>query len=174
MLLLAGERCRVRSWRGSDLESIVRHANNPKVAMQLRDRFPHPYTRADGIAFLRHMTGPEPQTNFAIEVDGEAAGAIGFVRGADVERFSAEIGYWLGEAYWGRGIATDAVRAITDHIFANFDVCRIYATVFESNPASSRVLDKAGFVLEGRLRKAVTKSGETIDALMYAVLREDA
>ena len=92
MLLLEGERCRVRSWRGSDLESIVRHANNPKVAMQLRDRFPHPYTRADGLAFLRHMTGPEPQTNFAIEVDGEAAGAIGFVRGADVERFSAEIG----------------------------------------------------------------------------------
>ena len=164
----------IREWRRGDEGSLVRHANNPNVSRNMRDRFPHPYTRADADWWIGHASAQMPPTNFAIVVDGEAAGGIGFILQEDVSRRSAEIGYWLGEAYWGRGIATDAVRAMTDHIFANFDVCRIYATVFESNPASSRVLDNAGFVLEGRLRKAVTKSGETIDALMYAVLREDA
>ena len=168
MLLLAGERCRVRSWRGSDLDAIVRHANNPKVAMQLRDRFPHPYTRADGTAFLRHMTGPEPQTNFAIEVDGEAAGAIGFVRGADVERFSAEIGYWLGEAHWGRGIVTEALVLLTAHGFSAVNILRFFALPFTDNAASARVLEKAGYVREAELKKSCVKYGKPRDQLLYA------
>ena len=173
MLLLAGERCSVRSWRGSDLESIVRNANNPKVAMQLRDRFPHPYTRADGLAFLRHMTGPEPQTNFAIDVDGEAAGAIGFVRGADVERFSAEIGYWLGEAYWGRGIVTEALVLLTAHGFSAFNILRFFALPFADNAASARVLEKAGYVREAQLKNSCVKYGKSRDQFLYARVNDE-
>jgi ribosomal-protein-alanine N-acetyltransferase len=164
----------IREWRRGDEDSLVRHANNPNVSRNMRDRFPHPYTRADADWWIAHAGAQSPQTDFAIVVDGEAAGGIGFILQEDVSRRSAEIGYWLGEAYWGRGIATYAVRAVSEHIFATFDICRVYATVFESNPASARVLEKAGFVLEGRLRKAVTKSGDTIDALMYAAVRGDA
>ena len=163
----------IREWRRGDEESLVRHANNPNVARNLRDRFPHPYTSDDAHWWIAHVSGQSPPTSFAIVVDGEAAGGIGFIVQEDVARRSVEIGYWLGETYWGRGIATAAVRAISERVFATLDVCRIYATVFESNPASWRVLEKAGFVFEGRLRKAVTKSGDTIDALMYALVNED-
>lgn len=172
MLLLAGERCRVRSWRGSDVDSLVRHANNPNVARQLRDRFPHPYTRADGIAFLRHTTGPELQTNFAIEVDGEAAGAIGFVRGADVERFSAEIGYWLGEAHWGRGVVTEALVLLTQHGFSAFNILRFFALPFADNAASARVLEKAGYTCEALLKSSCVKYGKSRDQFLYARVNE--
>ncbi len=163
----------IREWRRGDEESLVRHANNPNVSRNMRDRFPHPYTRADADWWIAHARAQSPATNFAIVVDGEAAGGIGFVLQEDVNRRSAEIGYWIGVAYWGRGIATDAVRAVSDHIFATFDVCRIHATVFASNPASVRVLEKAGYTYEGRQRKAVTKSGETMDALMYALITDE-
>jgi RimJ/RimL family protein N-acetyltransferase len=106
-----------------------------------------------------------------MEVNGEAVGGIGLEPQADVARRSAEIGYWLGEAYWGRGIATEAVRAVTDYGFAHGDLVRIYATVFEWNRASMRVLEKAGYQLEGRRRQAVTKDGQTIDDLLYAIIR---
>ena len=162
----------IREWRPGDEESLVRDANNPNVSRNMRDRFPHPYTRADADWWIARAGGQAPQTDFAIVVEGEAAGGIGFILQEDVSRRSAEIGYWLGEAYWGRGIATDAVRAVSEHIFANFDVCRIYATVSESNPASRRVLEQAGYTYEGRLRRAVTKNGETLDALMYAVITD--
>ena len=110
-------------------------------------------------------------TNFAIVVDGVSVGAIGLVLKDDVFRRSAEIGYWLGTDYWGRGIVTEAVRAVTDYAFATFDICRVYAGVFEWNPASMRVLERAGYELEGRMRKSVTKDGETVDELIYAVIR---
>jgi RimJ/RimL family protein N-acetyltransferase len=162
----------IREWRRGDEESLVRHANNPNVVRTLRDRFPHPYTRADADSWIAHASAENPVTNFALIVDGQAVGGIGFIRQDDVARRSVELGYWLGEPYWGRGIVTDAVRAISEFIFANFDVCRIYAIVFESNPASVRVLEKAGFVCEGRQRRAVTKNGETLDSLMYARVKE--
>ena len=164
----------IREWRHGDEESLVRHANNPKVAQNLRDRFPHPYTLADATWWIGHASSESPMTNFAIIANDEAVGGVGLVRQQDVERRSLEIGYWLGEAYWSRGIATEAVRAMTEYAFANFDVCRIYATVFESNPASIRVLEKAGFVCEGRLRRSVTKNGQTVDSLMYALVNESA
>jgi [ribosomal protein S5]-alanine N-acetyltransferase len=163
----------IREWRRGDEEALVRHANNPNVARNMRDRFPHPYTSADAQWWIAHAIAQSPSTDFAIVVDGEAAGGIGFIRQEDVARRSVEIGYWLGEAYWGRGIATDAVRALSEHIFANFDICRIYSTVFELNPASIRVLEKAGYAYEGRQRKAVTKNGETLDALMYALIKDE-
>ena len=115
----------------------------------------------------------DSDTSFAIEVDSEAAGEIGLHIQTDVARRSAEIGYWLSEAHWGRGIMTEAVRELTAYSFQHFDLVRIYAMVFEWNPASMRVLKKAGYSLEGRHRKAVTKDGQTIDDVMYAIVRED-
>ena len=104
---------------------------------------------------------------------GEAVGGIGFTPQHDVERRSAEIGYWLAEEFWGRGIATEALIAVTEYAFANFDLCRLYAHVFDWNGASARVLEKAGYEFEGRLKKSVTKNGQIIDQLMYAKIREE-
>jgi RimJ/RimL family protein N-acetyltransferase len=164
--------CSVRSWEWSDRDAIVRHANNRNVWINLRDRFPHPYTINDARRWLEMVVGQKQETNFAIDVGGEAVGGIGFTVQFDVARRSAEIGYWLGEEFWGRGIATEALIAVTDHAFSNYDVCRLYAHVFDWNRASARVLEKAGYEFEGRLKKSVTKDGRTIDQLMYALIRE--
>ena len=163
--------CTVRSWEWRDRDAIVRHANNRKVSINLRDRFPYPYTARAARNWLDMVVDAKPVTNFAIDVAGEAVGGIGFIMQPDVARRSAEIGYWLGEKFWGRGIVSEALIAVTDHAFANHDLCRIFAHVFDWNPASARVLEKAGYDFEGRLRKSVTKDGKTIDQLMYAVVR---
>jgi ribosomal-protein-alanine N-acetyltransferase len=164
--------CVVRSWRATDLESLVRHANNRKIWAQLRDRFPHPYTLADGRAWLAHVEQARPETSFAIEVDAEAAGGIGLMLGTDVERASAEVGYWLGEAFWGRGIATAALRGLTAYAFETFGLCRIFALPFAGNVASRRVLEKSGFALEGTLRRSAIKDGRVTDQAQYALVRE--
>lgn len=164
--------CSVRSWKWSDRDAIVRHANNRKVWINLRDQFPHPYSVADARNWLELVIDRRPETNFAIAVNDEAVGGIGFTVQLDEGRRSAEIGYWLGEQLWGRGIATEALVAVTDYAFAEFDLCRLYAHVFEWNPASARVLEKAGYEFEGRLRKSVTKVGQTIDKLLYACVRD--
>jgi ribosomal-protein-alanine N-acetyltransferase len=151
-----------------DAESVVRHANSINVARQLRDRFPHPYTRANASAFLKAtLSAPEP-SNLAIDVDGEAIGAIGYVPGVDVERFSAEIGYWLGESYWGRGIATEALQLVTAHVFDAFNMLRLFALPFADNAGSIRVLEKAGYVREAVLRSSSVKYGQPRDQLLYA------
>jgi [ribosomal protein S5]-alanine N-acetyltransferase len=164
-------RCTLRPWRAGDETALVRHANNRNVSRNLRDRFPYPYTAADAAAWIARATAQAPPCNFAIAVDGAPVGGIGLELGEDVFRRSAEVGYWLGEAYWGRGIATEAVRAITEYAFATFDVCRLHAHVFAWNPASMRVLEKAGYTLESRARLAVTKEGQTIDRLQFALIR---
>jgi len=164
--------CSVRSWEWRDRDAIVHHANNRNVWINLRDRFPYPYTTNDARRWLDSIIGLKPETNFAIAVAGQAAGGIGFTMQHDVGRRSAEIGYWLGEAFWGRGIATEALITVTDYAFSNYDVCRLYAHVFDWNGASARVLEKAGYVFEGRMKKSVTKDGQTIDQLMYAMIRE--
>ena len=166
------KRCTVRSWEWRDRNAIVRHANNRNVWINLRDRFPYPYADTDARNWLDLVVGHQPETNFAIAVAGEAVGGIGFILQPDVARRSAEIGYWLGEEFWGRGIVSEALIAVTDHAFANHDLCRIYAHVFDWNRASARVLEKAGYEFEGRMRKSVTKDGQTIDQLMYAIVRE--
>lgn len=162
----------IRCWRPQDIPSLVRHANNRRVWRNLKDRFPHPYTASDADHWIRQASGATPQTHFAVAIGGETIGGTGLDLQTDVFRRSAEIGIWLGEAYWGHGIATEAVRAMADFAFANFDICRIYAGVFEGNPASIRVLEKAGYSFEGRLRKSVTKDGQTIDQILYAIVRE--
>jgi RimJ/RimL family protein N-acetyltransferase len=154
-----------------DLSSVVRHANNRNVSIQLRDRFPYPYTQEDGRRFLEFVAATRPSTNWAIEVDGDAAGGIGLQLLTDVERVSAEIGYWLGERLWGRGIMTDAVRAATAYSFDRFQLSRIFALPFADNPASVRVLEKAGYSLEGRLPQSAIKEGVIRDQLLYGAYR---
>jgi len=162
----------LRSWQLSDLETLVKHANNRNVWLNVRDHFPHPYTRAAGEDWLLHATQQDPESNFAIDVDGNAVGGIGVMLQHDVAYRSGEVGYWLGEEYWGRGITTDALRAITDFALDKFHLCRIYALVFEWNLASCRVLEKAGYTLEARLRKSATKNGQTIEQLLFAYVTE--
>jgi ribosomal-protein-alanine N-acetyltransferase len=163
---------RIRPWQVDDAASLARHADNRKIWLNVRDHFPYPYTVAHAQAWIEMVSPVEPVTQFAIEVDGEAAGGVGITPQQDVDRFSAEIGYWLGEAHWGRGIMTAAVRAMTEHAFSSFQLHRIYAAVFEWNPASCRVLEKAGYLFEGRLRRAAVKDGKLMDQFLYAITRE--
>jgi [ribosomal protein S5]-alanine N-acetyltransferase len=160
--------CEVRSWQSNDLESLVKYANNPHIWINLRDRFPHPYTTSDGRTFLRNIRSQRPETAFAIAVGHEAAGGIGFQLQGDVERVSAEIGYWLGEPFWGRGIMTEALVAVTAHAIATHGLSRVYAVPFAWNGASCRVLEKAGYLLEARLRRSAIKDGRIVDQLQYA------
>jgi RimJ/RimL family protein N-acetyltransferase len=163
-------KCDVRSWRPSDVEPLAEHANNRHVWINLRDRFPHPYTKADARAFIRWARQQEPETAFAIAVDDVAIGGIGFVMNVDVERVSAEIGYWLGEPFWGRGIATEALVATTQYVVETHGLTRVYALPFAWNRPSCRVLEKAGYVLEARLRRSAIKDGRITDQLQYAFI----
>lgn len=165
---LVRETCIVRSWETGDLESLVVHANNRRIWENLRDRFPHPYTPREGRAFLRRIRGAWPETSFAIDVEGAAVGGIGFVLQEDVERVSAEVGYWLGERYWGRGICADALRAVTQYAIAQHGLTRVFALPFAHNAASRRVLEKAGFSVEGHLRRSAIKDGRIVDQMLYA------
>lgn len=165
--------CVVRSWEPGDVPSLVRHANNRRIWLNLRDRFPHPYTAAEGTSFIRRVRAGYPETTFAIEVDGEAAGGIGFMLQHDIERVSAEVGYWLGEPYWGRGICTEALRAVTQYAIDHHDLTRVFAVPLAHNRASCRVLEKAGFVVEGHLRRSAIKDGKHVDQVLYAFIVED-
>lgn len=160
---------RLRPWQLTDVAALTACANDAGVAQNLRDTFPHPYGPEDARWYLElAATTTAPDVHLAIEVDGAASGGISIIFKNDVDRRSAEIGYWLGRRYWSRGIMTAAVQALTDYMFAHFDVCRLYAGVFAYNLASARVLEKCGYELEGRLRKSITKNGQTIDSLLYA------
>jgi RimJ/RimL family protein N-acetyltransferase len=165
---LTGSRCQVRPWLKSDAASLVEHANNINVAKNLRDRFPHPYTARDARAFLKHAVAAADPTNLAIDVGGVAVGAIGYVPGRDIERYSAEIGYWLGEEFWGRGIVTEALMLVTAHAFEQMRFLRLFALPFADNPGSARVLEKAGYLREGLLRSASVKFGVPKDQYLYA------
>jgi [ribosomal protein S5]-alanine N-acetyltransferase len=161
-------RCTVRDWRLDDAESVAKHANNRRVSANLRDRFPYPYTIQDAKNFLERTVVKQPRENFCIEIDGTAVGGIGLHLGEDVHRHTAEFGYWLGEEFWGRGVMSEVVPAFVNYCFKEFSLNRISAQTYLSNPASARVLEKAGFVLEGRLRKNVIKDGKILDSLVYA------
>lgn len=173
MQLELGEGLWVREFRSDDVAGLVQHANNENVARNLEDRFPHPYTRKDAEAWLAHVAELDPPTQFAIATDKEVIGGIGFRIHEDVYRCTAELGYWLGEDYWGRGICTRAVRAFSPWIFESFPIERIESRVFETNPASGRVLEKAGFTYEGRLRRSVLKINMLMNQVVYAILRHE-
>ena len=162
--------CVVRSWRPADAEPLARYADNRKVWLNLRDAFPHPYTPADARDFIKSVRNRTPETTFAIAVGEEAVGSIGFVPRLDVERVSAEIGYWIGEPFWGRGMATEALIAVTDYAITTHALTRVYALPFAWNAASCRVLEKAGYVLEARLRRSAIKNDAITDQLQYAFI----
>ena len=167
-MILTLERSDVRSWRATDLEPLVRHANNRNIWINLRDRFPFPYGHGDGRRFIRAARKMVPETFFAITVGGEAVGGIGYVLQHDVERVSAEVGYWLGETFWGRGITSEALAAVTRYAIEQHSLTRLFAVPFAYNTASCRVLEKAGYIVEGRLRRSAIKDGQIIDQLQYA------
>ena len=164
--------CEVRPYLASDAPSIAGFANNRKIWLNLRDGFPHPYRLSDAEAFIKRVTGADPETNFAIAVEGQAVGGIGYLRHTDVERVSAEIGYWLGEPFWGRGIVTEALAAVTAYAIAKHGLTRVYAVPYEWNEASFRVLEKVGYRLEARMRKSAIKDGKVIDQMLYAFVVE--
>lgn len=163
--------CVVRDWKLSDKASLVRVANNRNVWRNLTHRFPHPYTDADADFWISRVMGMSKPSHWAIEVEGEAVGAIGVEMGEGVFAKSGRFGYWLGEPYWGRGIMTAAVGAISDRVLADFDIARLEAAVFEWNPASMRILEKCRFAREGVLRRSIHKDGQLIDAVLYARVR---
>jgi [ribosomal protein S5]-alanine N-acetyltransferase len=167
---LVGRLGTVRPWRGSDVPSLVKYANNPNIARQLRDRFPHPYTAADARQFIQSVAQARPTTSFAIAVGGEAVGGAGFAPGADVERYSAEVGYWLAEPFWGRGITVEAVRLVSDYAFNTCNMLRLFALPFADNAQSIRVLEKAGYTREAILRASSVKHGVTRDQALYALI----
>lgn len=165
------ESCGVRSLRETDAAELARHADNRSVWLQLRDRFPHPYSIDDARGFIAFARGATPETAFAVTVDDQPVGSIGAVLGEDVERCSAEVGYWLGESYWGRGIATCALVGFTRYAFAAYELERLFAVPLAANTASCRVLEKAGYRLEGRMRRSAVKDGVVQDQALYAIVR---
>ena len=162
----------IRDWREDDATSIAQYANNKKIWINLRDAFPHPYTMLDAEAFLRKVMGMEPRTYFAIALDDEAIGSIALMPGDDVHQFTAELGYWLAEPFWGNGIMTDAVRALSEYAFKELGIQRIFAEPYTTNAASARVLEKSGFSLEGVIRAAIFKDGSMLDQYLYAKLNK--
>lgn len=170
MLIEAGP-CRIRSWQYKDLPSLTRNANNVKIWRGVRDLFPSPYTEAHAERWLELAINQHPECNFAIEVGDSAVGGIGLVMQLDVHRLGAELGYWLGEEYWGKGIMTAAVRHFTEFAHSTYGLVRIYALVYDWNLASAKVLEKNGYVLEARLQKNAVKNGEIIDELLFASVR---
>lgn len=160
----------IRPFVRDDVASIARHANDERVARQMRDRFPHPYSIEDARIFFDVVARGELDAFALADPDG-AFGTIGYQRQADVQHLTAEVGFWLGAAYWGRGIATRAVVALGDWLFASTDLERLEAVVFETNPASARVLEKAGFTLESRRCRSIHKRGRLLDSSVFVRFR---
>jgi [ribosomal protein S5]-alanine N-acetyltransferase len=161
----------IRQWKNEDLQELITQADNINVWNNLRNYFPHPYTEEHGKAWLEKVVDALPAINMAIEADGKLAGGIGLILNGDVYIKSAEIGYWVAEQNWGKGIATEAVRQMTEYAFYYFDLVRLYAEVFETNKASMRVLEKNGYYLEGVRRKAVFKNNILMDDYIWVKLR---
>jgi len=164
----------LRPWRLEDTQSAAHWANDWEVARWLRDAFPYPYTLRDAEDFIIScLSTGEDSLCLAIDIGGQAVGSIGLFRGKDVYQKNAELGYWLGRDFQGKGVMTKAVRQICAAGFSRWDLLRIYAEPYAGNAGSRRVLEKAGFRLEGILRRSVYKRGEVHDSCMYGLLREE-
>ena len=156
----------------SDADSIARYANNRRVWLGLRDRMPHPYSLEDAREFIERSGKLDPPTVFAVTLDSEAIGMVGIEIQQDVFRHSGEVGYWLGEPFWKKGLATEAVERLTAYGFEDLGLARLYSQAFGSNPGSRRVLEKAGYHLEGTLKNGAVKDGQLLDVFLYAKLRD--
>jgi ribosomal-protein-alanine N-acetyltransferase len=161
-------KCIIRNWQIQDAPSIAKYANNRKIWLNLRDAFPHPYSLGDAEVFISCVIEAAPVTIFAIATKSEAIGSIGLMPGKDVHRFTAEMGYWLAEPYWGKGIMTDAVQFLTNWAFRELRLHRISAEPYATNTASHRVLEKTGFIREGVLRSSAFKDGKILDQFLYS------
>jgi ribosomal-protein-alanine N-acetyltransferase len=161
----------IRPWSSDDVPALVKYANNRKVWLNMRDVFPHPYTEDSAAAFLDRVARQDPTTTFAIATGQEAIGGIGLLPKQDVHRLTAELGYWLGEPYWGKGIMTEAVDRFVAWAFERFQFVRIHAEPYATNASSCRVLEKAGFALEGRMRRSAIKDGQILDQILYARIK---
>ncbi len=157
----------IRKWQTSDLENLTQYANNKNISDKLADAFPFPYTEDFGLNFIQRVSNENPTKIFAITFDHKAIGSIGIFPSTDIHRKNADIAYWIAEPYWGRGIAVKAIAQIIDYAFKTFDISRIYAKPYGSNPNSHRVLEKAGFELEATLKNAVYKNEKYLDELIY-------
>ena len=167
--------CRIRKWALSDAKELAAALSNKKVQDNLRDGLPYPYTEQDGADYISAMLSADENETFAfaITADEKVVGSIGIFRQGNIHRQTAELGYYIAEEYWGKGIMTEAVKQICGYVFDKSDIIRIYAEPFAYNAASCRVLEKAGFRLEGTLRSNAVKNGKVLDMKMYALLRED-
>jgi RimJ/RimL family protein N-acetyltransferase len=163
----------IRSFEDNDAESIVKHANNKDVSKYMRDSFPYPYTKENAVQWIDFVRKNYPKLCFAIADKIELIGGIGAMPQTDVHRFSAEVGFWLGQSHWNKGIITKALPVFCNYLFTNFDFNRLTANVFEGNEASRKVLEKNGFVLEGTQRKNVFKENKFVDHYIYGLLKED-
>jgi RimJ/RimL family protein N-acetyltransferase len=164
---------KLRPLRLTDAERLAELANNEKISRNLRDGFPNPYTLVDAENFLSKFTNQDPVTFFGIEYNGEHVGNISLVPGQDIYRKSAEIGYFIGESYWNKGIVTTAVNLITEYGFKHLGIIRIQTGVFEYNTASMRVLEKCGFVKDGVFRKSVFKQNKIWDEVRYSKINPE-
>ena len=165
--------CTIRKWRLEDKSALSRNLSNKSILDNLRDGLPYPYTEEDAEAYIKAMLSADPDKGFAfaITLDDEAIGSIGVFRGENIHARTAELGYYIGEPHWGNGYITSAIRQVCEYVFAHTDIIRIYAEPFARNTASCRVLEKAGFQLEGTLRCNAYKNGKTEDMRMYALLK---
>ena len=164
---------KLRPWSISDLDSLVKYANNWNVAKNLTDKFPFPYSESNGKAFIEFATKDNPIHIFAIDIEGQAVGGIGIHPQDDIHRKNAELGYWLAEPFWGQGIISNAIKQAVDFAFATYDIDRVFARPFGTNAASQKVLEKNNFILEGRFEKVLIKNKEYLDELIYAIRREN-
>ena len=160
-----------REWKKEDIDQLVSLANNKKIADNLRDRFPHPYTLNDAKQWIALNENRNPATSFVIEADGIFVGGCAIMLKEDVYRHSAEIGYWIAEPFWGKGIATETVKLLLQKIISDFPTTnRVFAEVFEHNKASMKALEKNGFHLESIRKKAVIKNNKIIDDHVWVKL----
>jgi len=159
---------RLRPFRDDDAVALSRHANNPNIARFMTNGFPHPYTVEHARNFIEYANRDQPVHIFAIEVNGEVAGGIGIHPQSDIHVKNAELGYWLSEGHWGKGIISAAIKEMVDFAFSTYDINRVFARPFSNNTASQRVLEKAGFELEARLNGTIFKNGENLDELIFA------
>ncbi|MCP2029811.1 RimJ/RimL family protein N-acetyltransferase [Flavobacterium sp. HSC-32F16] len=163
---------KIRPWNKDDLESLVENANNYEVSKFLRDTFPYPYSHENGIDFINFANIDNPIHLFAIEINNKAVGGIGIKPQADIMRKNAELGYWLGQNYWGKGIISQSIKEVVDFGFKTYDIERIYASTYGTNIASQKVLEKNKFKLEAKIEKNIFKNGEYFDELIYAIRRK--
>lgn len=168
--------CRIRKWQLSDAADLAAALSNKKIQNNLRDGLPYPYTEQDAAEYISAMLSADENETFAFAVtkDNKVIGSIGAFRQGNIHRQTAELGYYIAEEYWGRGIMTEAVNQICKYVFSIGDIIRIYAEPFAHNTASCRVLEKAGFQYEGTLRSNAVKNGIVCDMKMYSLLKKES